>query len=125
MLTYDLAFPAAHAGGGFDPDKEMLLVWGGDPERPQGAVNPIVVFREILPASVQREFARRPYASYFELNAATAATGMFGGTMVKAHRECALSPKAVMCHSPQYLQDCLETGYYPSLEVWKGGVRIK
>jgi hypothetical protein len=122
VLTYDPTFP--YRDPRFDPQKEMVAVWG-DAEHPQGAVNPILVFREILPASVQREddVSRRPFASYFELDAA--ATGRFAGTMVKAHRECVLSPKSALCHSPQFLKDTLETGYYPSIEVWKGGERIK
>jgi hypothetical protein len=123
VLTYDPLFPLRATGGGaFDPQREMLAVWG-DAAHPKGAVNPILVFREILPASVERAFARKPYASYFELGEATA--GMFGGTMVKAHKECVLSPKSTLCHSPQYLQDTLEAGYYPQIEVWKNGARIK
>lgn len=124
VLAYDPSFPSRAGGAaGFDPQREMLLVWKDD-EHPAGAVNPIVVFREILPASVQREFARKPYSSYFELDE-TASYAPFGGTMVKAHKECVLSPQSTLCHSPQYLQDALTAGYYPQVEVWKGGQRIK
>lgn len=125
VLAYDESFPTRTGGEPFDPQREMLLLWGRDAEHPQGAVNPIVVMREILPSSVQRELARRPFPSYFGLDDEGVDTGMFPGTMVKAHHECVKSRESALCHEPQYLRDTLETGYFPSIEVWKGGVRIK
>lgn len=126
VLTYDPSFPSR---AGFDPQREMLLLWERDTAHPNGAVNPIVVLREILPSSVQREMmaARRPCPSYFALDDEEdwVDTGMFAGTMVRAHKECVKSKGSALCHEPNYLKDMLETGYFPSIEVWKGGVRIK
>ena len=125
VLTYDPSFPSR---AGFDPQREMLLLWERNAAHPNGAVNPIVVLREILPASVQREMlaARRPCPSYFALDDEDGVdTGMFAGTMVRAHKECVKSKGEALCHEPNYLKDVLETGYFPSIEVWKGRVRIK
>ena len=121
VTAYDRNFPQrcgflGQEGEEGREDEGAMFMPFSDAAHPNGAVNPIVVLREVLPSSVQRAILTDPtnQKNYLNLQGHDAE-----GSMIKAHKECVLSEDSTLCTSPAFLKETLAPGYYPEIEVWR------